>query len=1236
MDRDFLTGGQGVVPAFPGSWPIRLGRVCMTAAAYLLLVIVCAPVAVADVTTRVPDCGYLNARPCHPFDNEAYNIYFGFSTQCDFGLYVNIHNKCVSSSRDTISKQGPNWVTWAMSEQRNNIGAKVPVNYVTTFGTHNSYSSYNSGFNSIFSTDQNLSLYDQLEAGSRIVRIDPYFYFDNMRVCHTSWVPSCAALSPLFSLEFAISPGRLYAYAIRELADWLERHPGELVILLLHNDQFDVSAYGSGSKMGDLLAAPLLEYVGRERIYTPDDKGRTESTTRFPWPTMDELRKDQNKQLLILASRAFRDVNGNPLSFHAGTVTDPDNFTWGVGSNFAATFPNCTDGAAPMWTINSGTRPGLFYTTGEDRSASVTMFPPVEFLNAAEVRSATRCGVSIISVDFLLAQSLSILPAKGPQPDQGEDLRREASIWSFDEKDYGRNGPAIVKANGRWSSDQAPATHHYACVSKIWDWPRRYNTGAGKVKITRGAGWFYGGQFLCESEYGMNFYAPATAQENELLRNEYHTVDWYTGAIYGNGGVWLNYVSTHGNLLALSDSDVSFTLDVPNGTTPAPQTLTIFGPPNSTVAAPALVASGISPILIQNPGAIQFSETGTATITVALAPGGSANLNAGIYNNKLLYVHSDLGNNVQGNNSVISQVILNVNLFARGNTQLVAGGALCQNSVCTATEGKAAELSMVVNRAQASIIPFTGKVELRRLQTSAEGAPGAGRVTTPINPTGFLAPGGGFITASATASVSLPPGSYSLAAYYSGGQIESPVFSTPLTLNVGSFLNPSPTSFSRKLDTSAALPASAGIITVVNPQNRPLTVTTACSAGVTPCWLTGGGAGTQVTLLYAASARNLAPGVYSAQVRISDGLHAAVTVPVELRATGELRLSSAALEFLATTQPVSGTVTGMINGVSVPLEFRVGSGPWIKVDQSLITADPRTLHLGQYIGSVDADSPYAARRVPLPVRLQVVPPAIVGATPDGIPFTVDGAPFTSQQTFAWAPGTRHTISVPVLANTNLGSYLFARWNDAGTVTREVIAPSSAAQSWVATFDLAYPLSALVSPLNGGSIGLTPLPEQGFYRSGARVSVAANPASSHVFTGFRGDLTGLANPQVVTVDRPVSLAAQFAVGAPSLVAIAGAVQRAASPVQVQIQLLNRGTLPATNARIISVSGIRVLAGTGAVTPVTQTVNLGNILPGANARGAISFVWPATATRIQFTVTFGDASGYRGSTTMAVFR
>jgi len=92
--------------------------------------------AFADTTTNVPDCGYLNVRGCSPIDNEGYNIYFGIYTVCDFGLYMNIHGKCVNSTRVT-KDDDHSWAAWALGEQRDNIGTDAPLNMVVTFGTHN-------------------------------------------------------------------------------------------------------------------------------------------------------------------------------------------------------------------------------------------------------------------------------------------------------------------------------------------------------------------------------------------------------------------------------------------------------------------------------------------------------------------------------------------------------------------------------------------------------------------------------------------------------------------------------------------------------------------------------------------------------------------------------------------------------------------------------------------------------------------------------------------------------------------------------------------------------------------------------------------------------------------------------------------------------------------------------------------------------------------------------------------
>ncbi len=1245
-----------------------LGGGLLQAAVLFLLFAAFSRPAEAGTTTRVPDCGYLNARPCTPFDNEAYNIYFGFSTQCDFGLYVDTHNKCVNASRDTISKQRRTWVQWALSEQRGHVSSRIPLNFNTTFGTHNSYSSYNSGFQSIITTDQKLSLYDQLEAGARAVRLDPWYYFGNMRLCHSTDVELCETFSPIviFSagtigsalnlffpgisifgvVEGILSPGRLYAYSVRELADWLDRHPGEFVTVELHNQDFDTAH-------SDLLRAPLLEYLG-DRILTPAELNRITgknyafNSTNIDWPTLEAIRSAKkadgspaNYQVLLFAETNFPDSNGTHIAFRSGTGGGRNDVLRGL-LRANTTFPECgVSPGVPLW--DSSTR-GVFYQSGEDRSLSGLFLNPVEYLNVPETRDAVRCGVSIVRVDFLLGQELSIIGDTAQKPDKGEDRRREAAIWSWDEGDYGNRGAAFMKSNGRWSSDNTNAAHHYACALKpsLWPYPRYYPTHLDRVQITRGSGWFYGGDAMCQQEFGADFvfYAPASGPENELLKARYNVIDVNTGTKFGDGGVWMNYVSTMGNLLSLSDGDLSFHVNVPNASAAAQQ-VTLSGPPGASIAAPATISvNSASPVFLQNPGALTLDASGSATINLALRPEVLADLKPGVYANRILYVLPGSLSGGSSNQSVISQAIINVTLIAQGQGSLVVGGAACSGTVCTVGEGQSAPISMTYVRPVANNFPIAGQVEVRKVSTDANFETSVDRITTPTALIAFpLAGGGGYLTGSQTQNVTLPPGSHQLGAFFSGGLVDSPATSSGLTLNVVPYLNPNPASRTLKVDPSKiTAPSPAFTISVVNTLSLPLTVTTECANGVTTCWLSASGSGTSVAVQYTAAVKSLKPGTYNALVRISDGIHATVTVPVSLNATGDLILSTTSLNLLAALQPVTTGVTGSINGSTVPLEYRVVSGGRIaRIEQGRIVVDPTGLAPGLYDAAVEASSAYSEIRPTVSIRMQVVPPSSVNVVPDGIPFTVDGTTYLSSQTFAWAPGSAHTISVPSLASIASGNYLFARWSDSGAMQHPVVAPTSAAQSWTATFDAAFPVTSSVSPAGSGSVSLNPAPEQqGLYRSGTPVSVSATPATGYVFRGFLGDLSGTQNPQTVTVSAARTLVAQFAPGSPTLVAVPGAVNNSATPSTIAVQLLNRGTVPATGAQILSVTNVRVVSGTGTVTPVTQTANLGNIQPGASATGTLSFNWPATATRIQFTVNFGDASGYRGSTTVAVFR
>ena len=71
----------------------------------------------------------------------------------------------------------------------------------------------------------------------------------------------------------------------------------------------------------------------------------------------------------------------------------------------------------------------------------------------------------------------------------------------------------------------------------------------------------------------------------------------------------------------------------------------------------------------------------------------------------------------------------------------------------------------------------------------------------------------------------------------------------------------------------------------------------------------------------------------------------------------------------------------------------------------------------------------------------------------------------------------------------------------------------------------YMLTTTPSPPAGGSIGRFPATTS--YVSGTVVTLTATPAAGYTFTGWSGDVTGTANPQMITIDANRAVTATFA-------------------------------------------------------------------------------------------------------------
>ena len=180
-------------------------------------------------------------------------------------------------------------------------------------------------------------------------------------------------------------------------------------------------------------------------------------------------------------------------------------------------------------------------------------------------------------------------------------------------------------------------------------------------------------------------------------------------------------------------------------------------------------------------------------------------------------------------------------------------------------------------------------------------------------------------------------------------------------------------------------------------------------------------------------------------------------------------------------------------------------------------------------------------------------------------------------------------------------------------------------------------SFTANPANGGTIT-----NNGWRLAQGELPIEAIPNEGYRFVRWTGDLAGMPNPVTLPVDQPRTATAEFTPLTSPVLYVTSAGQRlnGAQPGtrRVPIQLRNRGTGAATNARITDISGIAVRAGSGLVNLLTPLpLTLGSIAPGASAATELLVNWPATATRVQFTVSFdaGDGNG-AGSTTLTLVR
>jgi hypothetical protein len=149
----------------------------------------------------------------------------------------------------------------------------------------------------------------------------------------------------------------------------------------------------------------------------------------------------------------------------------------------------------------------------------------------------------------------------------------------------------------------------------------------------------------------------------------------------------------------------------------------------------------------------------------------------------------------------------------------------------------------------------------------------------------------------------------------------------------------------------------------------------------------------------------------------------------------------------------------------------------------------------------------------------------ITTNPANLAFTIDGQTYTSSQTLSLVTGSSHTVATTSPQGSGGTRYVFAGWSDGGAINHRIMVPAGPT-AYSAAFTMRYQLSTSVFPASGGGVTSNPTSPDAFYDSGTSVQLAAISNTDYLFTGWGGALTGLSNPQSVTLTSPLSVVAYF--------------------------------------------------------------------------------------------------------------
>ena len=385
----------------------------------------------------------------------------------------------------TVTSQQAHNGTPATAEQKRRMALQhrldydVPLVHATWIGTHNSYNA--SDYPGYPAPNQKETMFEQLDAGFRILSLDLYYAYDDIVLCHGG---VCAPSD------------RSMASGLHELNAWLDRNPDEVIMLVIQEGL-------NNSRQSQ--AASILNDIMGHRIYTPQQHtGSNAAQCEFLPLTSLSKRDIRNagKQVIVTGYEGCN-LNGHPWrkfvwEFHntGFTADDYEEFpNLRLNDQYSVIAEDMSIFGAPLKCDLAGLGAGIFdFFAGTNTSPSADCAESYD-LSSGEVKDALQKGAGMIGFDFGVDNS-----------------RFDGALWSWNtnEPNNVNNEDCAMqyKSSGRWNDARCSTTRRYACQS----------TTSGHWQITSNSGNWQSGVSACAAMGDYIFSAPVNAKENEELR----------------------------------------------------------------------------------------------------------------------------------------------------------------------------------------------------------------------------------------------------------------------------------------------------------------------------------------------------------------------------------------------------------------------------------------------------------------------------------------------------------------------------------------------------------------------------------------------------------------------------------------------------------------------------------------------------------------------------------------------